>query len=187
MDVSLVLSKETEMGRSNIAMKRIGLLSDTHGTFDAPLRKFLAEVDEIWCAGDFGNIETADSIAAFKPLRGVYGNVDGGILRRIYPQWQQFDCEQIPVLMTHIGGYPGHYQSGVEAHLRRLRPKIFISGHSHILKVIYDRKFNLLHLNPGAAGLSGFHQVRTALRFVINGEGIENLEVGEWKRSDGYV
>lgn len=166
-------------------MKRIGLLSDTHGTFDAPLRKFLAEVDEIWHAGDFGNIETADAIAAFKPLRGVYGNIDGGALRVVYPQWQQFDCEQVPVLITHIGGYPGHYQSGVETRLRALRPKIFISGHSHILKVIYDKKLDLLHLNPGAAGLSGFHQVRTALRFAVDGERIEELEVGEWKRNMG--
>ena len=147
-------AREAEAGRSNTTVKRIGLLSDTHGTFDAPLRKFLAEVDEIWHAGDFGNIETADAIAAFKPLRGVYGNIDGGALRVVY-------------------------------RLRALRPKIFISGHSHILKVIYDKKLDLLHLNPGAAGLSGFHQVRTALRFTVDGERIEELEVGEWKRNMG--
>ena len=168
-------------------MKRIGLLSDTHGTFDAPLRKFLAEVDEIWHAGDFGNIETADAIAAFKPLRGVYGNIDGGALRVVYPQWQQFDCEQVPVLITHIGGYPGHYQSGVETRLRALRPKIFISGHSHILKVIYDKKLDLLHLNPGAAGLSGFHQVRTALRFTVDGERIEGARGGGMEAKYGFI
>lgn len=163
-------------------MKRIGLISDTHGTFDDVLQRFLADVDEIWHAGDFGNIETADAIAAFKPLRGVYGNIDGAVLRRVYPRWQQFECEQVKVVMTHIGGYPGRYYTGVADLLRNVRPKIFISGHSHILKVIYDKKLDLLHLNPGAAGLNGFHRVRTALRFVINGERIEELEVGEWER-----
>ena len=163
-------------------MKRIGLISDTHGTFDDVLQGFLADVDEIWHAGDFGNIETADAIAAFKPLRGVYGNIDGAVLRRVYPRWQQFECEQVKVVMTHIGGYPGRYYTGVADLLRNVRPKIFISGHSHILKVIYDKKLDLLHLNPGAAGLSGFHRVRTALRFVIDGERIEELEVGEWER-----
>ena len=163
-------------------MKRIGLISDTHGTFDDVLQRFLADVDEIWHAGDFGNIETADAIAAFKPLRGVYGNIDGAVLRRVYPRWQQFECEQVEVVMTHIGGYPGRYYTGVADLLCDVRPKIFISGHSHILKVIYDKKLDLLHLNPGAAGLSGFHRVRTALRFVIDGERIEELEVGEWER-----
>lgn len=163
-------------------MKRIGLISDTHGTFDDVLQRFLANVDEIWHAGDFGNIETADAIAAFKPLRGVYGNIDGAVLRRVYPRWQQFECEQVKVVMTHIGGYPGRYYTGVADLLRTVRPKIFISGHSHILKVIYDKKLDLLHLNPGAAGLSGFHRVRTALRFVIDGDRIEELEVGEWER-----
>lgn len=163
-------------------MKRIGLISDTHGTFDDVLQRFLANVDEVWHAGDFGNIETADAIAAFKPLRGVYGNIDGAVLRRVYPRWQQFECEQVKVVMTHIGGYPGRYYTGVADLLRTVRPKIFISGHSHILKVIYDKKLDLLHLNPGAAGLSGFHRVRTALRFVIDGERIEELEVGEWER-----
>lgn len=163
-------------------MKRIGLISDTHGTFDDVLQRFLANVDEIWYAGDFGNIETADAIAAFKPLRGVYGNIDGAVLRRVYPRWQQFECEQVKVVMTHIGGYPGRYYTGVADLLRTVRPKIFISGHSHILKVIYDKKLDLLHLNPGAAGLSGFHRVRTALRFVIDGDRIEELEVGEWER-----
>lgn len=163
-------------------MKRIGLISDTHGTFDDVLQRFLANVDEIWHAGDFGNIETADAIAAFKPLRGVYGNIDGAVLRRVYPRWQQFECEQVKVVMTHIGGYPGRYYKGVADLLCNVRPKIFISGHSHILKVIYDKKLDLLHLNPGAAGLSGFHRVRTALRFVIDGDRIEELEVGEWER-----
>ena len=112
----------------------------------------------------------------------MYGNIDGAVLRRVYPRWQQFECEQVKVVMTHIGGYPGRYYTGVADLLRTVRPKIFISGHSHILKVIYDKKLDLLHLNPGAAGLSGFHRVRTALRFVIDGERIEELEVGEWER-----
>ena len=145
-------------------MKRIGLISDTHGTFDDVLQRFLANVDEIWHAGDFGNIETADAIAAFKPLRGV------------------FACAPVKVVLTHIGAYTGRYYTGVDDVLSNVRPKIFISGHSHILKVIYDKKLDLLHLNPGAAGLSGFHRVRTALRFVIDGERIEELEVGEWER-----
>lgn len=163
-------------------MKRIGILSDTHGVFDEPLMKFFAETDELWHAGDFGNIATADAIATFKPLRGVYGNIDGGETRRAFPQWEMFDCEGVSVMMTHIGGYPGRYERGVEMQLRMHRPTIFISGHSHILKVVYDKKLNLLHINPGAAGLSGFHHVRTAIRLTIDGEKIENLEVGEWDR-----
>jgi len=167
-------------------MKRIGIISDTHGYWDERYEQYLGECDEIWHAGDIGSMEVADRFEAMKPIfRAVHGNIDGGALRVVYPQWQQFDCEQVPVLITHIGGYPGHYQSGVETRLRALRPKIFISGHSHILKVIYDKKLDLLHLNPGAAGLSGFHQVRTALRFTVDGERIEELEVGEWKRNMG--
>lgn len=161
-------------------MKKIGLISDTHGAFDEPLRKFLADVDEVWHAGDFGGLETADRIAAFKPLRGVYGNIDGGVIRRVYPLWQSFECEGVRVLMTHVGGYPGRYAPGVAEQLARHRPKLFISGHSHILKVIYDKKYDLLHINPGAAGISGFHRLRTAVRFVLRDGTIEELEVGEW-------
>ena len=163
-------------------MKKIGILSDTHGVFDEPLRAFFADVDELWHAGDFGSIETADAIAAFRPLRGVSGNIDGGKTRIVYPQWELFDCEGVRVMMTHIGGYPGRYAPGVEMQLRMHRPKIFVAGHSHILKVIYDKKYDLLHVNPGAAGVSGFHQVRTALRLVVDGEDIRDMEVGEWPR-----
>lgn len=163
-------------------MKRIGLLSDTHGLFDAPLRDFLADTDQIWHAGDFGNIETADAIAAFRPLVGVYGNIDGGATRLAFPAWQDIECEKVTALMTHIGGYPGRYEKGVGELLAAKRPKIFISGHSHILKVIYDKKFDLLHINPGAAGVNGFHNVRTAVRFIINGDRIEELEVGQWPK-----
>ena len=121
-------------------MKRIGILSDTHGIFDQPLRKFFEDVDELWHAGDFGSIETADAIAAFRPLHGVYGNIDGGQTRVAFRRWELFECEQVPVMITHIGGYPGHYASGVEMQLRMHRPKIFVCGHSHILKVMYDKK-----------------------------------------------
>ena len=163
-------------------MKRIGLISDTHGTFDDPLRTFLQGVDEIWHAGDIGSIEVADQIAAFKPLRAVYGNIDGGIMRRIYPEFLCFDCERVSVLMTHIGGYPRHYAPKIVSRIQTIRPKLFIAGHSHILKVIYDPVYDLLHLNPGAAGCYGFHKVRSALRFVIDGEEIRDMEIGEWPR-----
>lgn len=163
-------------------MKRIGLISDTHDTFDRTLQDFLAEVDEIWHAGDIGSVELADRIAAFKPLRAVRGNIDGGLLRRIYPEYLSFDCERVGVLMTHIGGYPGHYAVGAAARIRAQRPRIFIAGHSHILKVIYDPVHELLHLNPGAAGCYGFHKVRSALRFTIDGAEIRDMEIGEWPR-----
>ena len=132
------------------SMKRIGLISDTHGTFDQTLKTFLKDVDEIWHAGDIGSPEVADQIAAFKPLRAVYGNIDGGIMRRTYREFLSFECEGVSVLMTHIGGYPRHYTPQAVARIQSLRPKIFIAGHSHILKVIYDPVYDLLHLNPGA-------------------------------------
>ena len=165
-------------------MKKIGILSDTHGYFDDTLKSFFSEVDELWHAGDFGSIETADEIAAFKPLIGVRGNIDGGKTRTVYPAYQFFEREGIPVLMTHIGGYPGHYNIQAEIQIRSCRPKIFISGHSHILKVIYDKKYDLLHINPGAAGISGFHNVRTAARLILDHEEIRDLEIGEWPRSN---
>lgn len=163
-------------------MKRIGLISDTHGTFDDTLRTFLQGVDEIWHAGDIGSVELADQIAAFKPLRAVCGNIDGGVMRRIYPEFLSFECERVSVLMTHIGGYPRHYAPKIIPRIQALHPKLFIAGHSHILKVIYDPVYDLLHLNPGAAGCYGFHKVRSALRFVIDGEEIREMEIGEWPR-----
>lgn len=163
-------------------MRRIGILSDTHGTFDDTLRRFFDDTDELWHAGDFGSLETADAIAAFRPLRGVYGNIDGGKTRIVHPQWQPFACEGVRVLMTHIGGYPNHYAPGVAQRLTEERPTIFVCGHSHILKVMYDKKYELLHINPGGAGLSGFHRVRTAIRLTIDGGEIRDLEVGEWPR-----
>lgn len=163
-------------------MAYIGLISDTHGFFDDKLKKFLEPVDEIWHAGDFGNVETADAIARFKPLRGVYGNCDGYDVRLSHPYTQFFEIEGMRVLMMHIGGYPGRYDYKafqlINAHL----PNIFVCGHSHILKVINDSKYNVLTINPGAAGIEGFHQVRTALRFKIENGRIFDMEVGEWDR-----
>ena len=163
-------------------MKKIGLISDTHDTFDAPLYEFLSDTDEIWHAGDIGSMETAARIAAFKPLRAVYGNIDGGTMRRVLKKFEYFKCEQCSILMTHIGGYPNHYDKTALEKITELRPTIFISGHSHILKIIYDKKTGALHLNPGAAGCYGFHNVRTALRFVIDDAQIRDMEIGEWPR-----
>lgn len=144
--------------------------------------EFLKDVDEIWHAGDIGSIEISDQIAAFKPLRAVYGNIDGGALRRVWSQFEYFKVEGVGVLMTHIGGYPRHYAPNVVERIIASKPKIFISGHSHILKVIYDPIYDLLHLNPGAAGKSGFHKLRTAIRFTIDGEEIKDMEIGEWAK-----
>ncbi len=163
-------------------MKRIGIISDTHGFFDDRLREFLNEVDHIWHAGDFGGVEISDRIAAFRPLVGVYGNIDGGDVRRVWPRWSSFMCEDVKVLMTHIGGYPGHYAEGAVEQILQHRPQILVTGHSHILKVGYDKRYGLLHINPGAAGISGFHQVRTAVRLTVDGAQISDLEVGEWPR-----
>lgn len=163
-------------------MKKIGIISDTHGTFDKPLVEFLADVDGIWHAGDIGSPELADRIAAFKPLRAVFGNIDGGVTRRMFPEFDCFGCEGVSVLMTHIGGYPGHYTGKALTEITKCRPGIFIAGHSHILKVIYDKSLDLLHINPGAAGIYGFHNVRTAIRLEIDGKDIRNLEVGEWEK-----
>ena len=163
-------------------MKRIGIISDTHGTFDEPLRNFLRDVDEIWHAGDIGSIELADQIAAFKPLRAVYGNIDGGMTRRIYREVDFFTCEEVPVLMTHIGGYPRRYDARIIGRIQSMRPKLFIAGHSHILKIQYDPVYQLLAVNPGAAGCYGFHKVRTALRLTIDGSDMRDMEIGEWPR-----
>ena len=163
-------------------MKRIGILSDTHGTFDEALRHFLRDVDEIWHAGDIGSLELADAIAAFKPLRAVAGNIDGGLTRRVYPLFQSFDCEGVRVLMTHIGGYPRRYDPRAVERIQALRPQLFVAGHSHILKVMHDPVYGLLHVNPGAAGEHGFHKMRTAVRFIIDGSNMRDMEVGEWPR-----
>ena len=161
---------------------KIGVISDTHNTFDPLLEEFLAPCDEVWHAGDFGSVEVADRIARFKPLRGVYGNIDGGVLRRMYNDFTLFEVEGVKVLMTHIGGYPRHYSPKALQHIHISKPKLFIAGHSHILKVIYDPIYDLLHINPGAAGKYGIHTLRTAIRFDIEAGEIKNLEIGEWSK-----
>lgn len=158
---------------------KIGLLSDTHSYLDKAVFTYFKDCDEIWHAGDFGNMELIEELAAFKPLRGVYGNIDGKDIRLQYPEHLRFTCEGLDVWMTHIGGYPGKYSPLVKPEISKNPPKLFICGHSHILKVQYDPKLELLHLNPGAAGKQGWHQVRTLMRFDINGGKIENLEVIE--------
>ncbi len=163
-------------------MKRIGLISDTHTYLHPGLFKSFKECDEIWHAGDIGNIETADKLAAFKPLRAVYGNIDSHQVRIVYPEFQIFKCEDVKVLMTHIGGYPGRYQPAVRELIIKEKPDLFISGHSHILKVMYDKKYKLLHINPGAAGKSGLHKVITFVRFTIDGKQIKDLEIVEFER-----
>ena len=163
-------------------MKRIGIISDTHGTFDDTLRRFLDQTDEIWHAGDIGSLELADEIAAFRPLHAVCGNIDGGIIRRVYHMSEYFKTEDVTVLMTHIGGWPRHYQPAAVQRIAELRPRIFVAGHSHILRVMNDPVYNLLHINPGAAGNYGFHKVRTAVRMTIDGADIRDMEVGEWPR-----
>ncbi|MDR1582297.1 MAG: metallophosphatase family protein [Prevotellaceae bacterium] len=163
-------------------MKTIGLLSDTHHHWDEKLRRFFQEADEIWHAGDIGSLVLADEIAAFKPLRAVHGNIDGADVRSVYPTMLRFTIEKVEVLMTHIGGYPGHYEPTVLQELMKQPPQLFISGHSHILKVMYDKKLDLLHINPGAAGIYGFHAVRTAVRFTVDNGNISDLEVAEWKK-----
>lgn len=163
-------------------MPYIGLLSDTHTVFDDKLRDFFKDVDEIWHAGDFGNREVSDLISALKPLKGVYGNCDGNDIRLIHPYVQIMDVSGMKVLMMHIGGYPGRYDYKAIQLIEAHRPNIFICGHSHILKVINDKKYNMLTINPGAAGISGFHNVRTAVRFRIENGTISDMEVGEWKK-----
>lgn len=160
-------------------MKKIGLLSDTHSYLDDAVFTHFDKCDEIWHAGDFGNVEIANQLAAFKPLRGVYGNIDGQDVRRIYTETLRFTVEELDVFMIHIGGYPDRYVPEVKKVMAHHSPKLFISGHSHILKVIYDKKFQCLHLNPGAAGKEGWHKVRTLQRFEIEQGRIQNLEVIE--------
>lgn len=160
-------------------MKKIGLLSDTHGFLDESIFKYFDDRDEIWHAGDFGNIELADKLAAFKPLRGVYGNIDGKDIRLTYPEYLRFKCEETDVWMTHIGGYPDRYSPQVKPEIYNNPPDLFICGHSHILKVMYDKKIECLHINPGAAGKQGWHKQRTLIRFCISDKKIHTLEIVE--------
>lgn len=163
-------------------MRRIGLLSDTHGHVEPRVLEFFKNCDEIWHAGDIGNLETADAFASFKPFKAVYGNIDNHEIRRDYPKHQRFFCEKVDVWITHIGGYPGRYDRNVMPEIFNHPPKLFICGHSHIAKVINDPKLRLLHINPGAAGIRGLHQVLTAVRFEIDGDKIREFELLEIKR-----
>lgn len=160
-------------------MKKILLLSDTHSYLDDRIRDYASRADEIWHCGDFGTAEVLDELAAIKPLKGVYGNIDGADVRKSVPEVNRFFCEEVEVLMIHIGGYPGKYTPLARKEIQAKRPGLFISGHSHILKAMYDEKNDLLHLNPGACGKSGWHKVRTMMRFEIEGKEIKNLEVIE--------
>jgi hypothetical protein len=158
---------------------RIGLMSDTHGFLDEAVFKYFAQCDEIWHAGDFGTVELLDRLSAFKPVRGVYGNVDEAEIRKVVSEDLDWMCEDVRVYMKHIGGYPGHYERGVQAALQKRRPGLFISGHSHILKVMRDAPLGLVHMNPGACGHNGWHQMRTLLRFTIDGARIHAVEAIE--------
>jgi hypothetical protein len=160
-------------------MKKILLLSDTHGYIDEQIIKFVKQADEVWHAGDIGKLEVTDVIKQLKPLRAVYGNIDGKDARAEFPLDNRFELEGVSVWITHIGGYPNKYNQRVRSELQTNPPQLFICGHSHILKVQYDKKLNLLHLNPGAAGKHGFHQVRTMLRFVLDQGTIKELEIIE--------
>lgn len=163
-------------------MLKVLLLSDTHGHLDEVMLKHINWADEVWHAGDIGTISVTDTIKKLKPLVAVYGNIDGAKLRAEFPQDARFTREGKRIWMTHIGGYPGRYEKRVREELRHYSPDIFISGHSHILKVIYDKKHDLLHLNPGAAGIYGFHKVRTMIRFVLDNGEIKNMEIVEVER-----
>lgn len=160
-------------------MKKILLLSDTHSHIDDAVLKYVKQADEVWHGGDIGDLKVTDTIKALKPLRAVYGNIDNAQARLEFPLHNRFICEGVSVWITHIGGYPGKYNPNIKAEMTANPPQLFICGHSHILKVIFDKQHNLLHMNPGACGKSGFHQMRTMLRFVIDGDKIKDLEIIE--------
>jgi len=158
-------------------LKRIGLISDTHSYLDKAVFKHFEQCDEIWHGGDFGSMAVAEELQKYKPLKGVYGNIDGNDIRSEFPEVAKFSCEQVKVLMVHIGGYPGKYTPLAKAEMLAYKPGIFISGHSHILKIMYDENLQCLHFNPGAAGNQGWHTARTLIRFTIDGVNIKDCEV----------
>ncbi len=160
-------------------MQKIGLLSDTHGYWDNKYIEYFSPCDEIWHAGDIGSIEMVSNLENIKSLRAVYGNIDSQLIRMQFPKIAHFKIENVSIMMTHIGGYPGKYDPSIRKELYDTRPNLFIAGHSHILKVMFDKNLDCLYMNPGAAGKSGFHQVRTLLRFAIDGDKIKDLEVIE--------
>ncbi|ARS37751.1 metallophosphoesterase family protein [Pontibacter actiniarum] len=161
-------------------MLKIGLLSDTHSYMDDQILRLLSDRDEIWHAGDFGNMDVSDRLQEIAPLRGVYGNIDGADIRQLHPKVQRFEANGLDVLMTHIGGYPGKYHPDVRQSIQQNPPQLYITGHSHILKIMTDKSHNnLLHINPGAAGRHGFHKVRTMVLFTIAEGQVQNLQVVE--------
>lgn len=160
-------------------MKKILLISDTHNFLDPKLLKHIDQADEVWHGGDIGTIGICDAIKKIKPLQAVFGNVDGQDIRGTYSENLIFDCEDLKVLITHIGGYPGKYPSRIKNLITEHQPGLFICGHSHILKVMFDNQYNLLHINPGACGVHGFHKVKTAVRFEVDKKEIKNLAVIE--------
>lgn len=160
-------------------MKKILLLSDTHSYIDEQILKFVQQADEVWHAGDIGDLRVTDTLKSYKPLRAVYGNIDDANARLEFPLDNKFTVEKVTVWLTHIGGYPGKYNQRIREELQQNSPQLFICGHSHILKVQFDKKLNILHLNPGAAGNHGFHKVRTMIRFTIDKEQIKDMEVIE--------
>lgn len=166
-------------------MTKILLLSDTHSHIDDSILKYVRQADEIWHAGDIGNLAVTDTLGKIKPVRAVYGNIDNKDVQMEFPLNDRFKCEEVDVLMTHIGGYPPKYNSRTKSMIKENPPKLFICGHSHILKVMWDKKLGVLHMNPGACGKHGFHQVRTMLRFVIDGEDIKDLEIIELGKRGG--
>ena len=162
---------------------KIGLLSDTHSHWDDRYEQYFRDCDEIWHAGDIGDIEIAHRLQAIAPLRAVFGNIDGTDIRLSYPEVQRFICEGVDVLMKHIGGYPGKYDRSIRTTLEMHPPQLFISGHSHILKVMMDHNLHCLHINPGAAGQTGFHKKITMVRFVIDGRTFKDMEIFEMDRN----
>jgi len=160
-------------------MKKIGIISDTHGYVDTQILRIVNDCDQVWHAGDIGYNKSIDTFISQNNMCGVYGNIDGSIIRKIYPKIQKFKCEGVRVLMTHIGGYPKKYKSEIEKEIILYKPHLYICGHSHILKIIYDKKYNLLHINPGAVGKEGFHKMRTMITLNINLEKMFNIQVVE--------
>lgn len=164
-------------------MLQIGILSDTHSYLNEQILNFFSTCDEIWHAGDIGDIAVINSLSGLKETRAVYGNIDNYLIRKEFPQYQYFSCEDMNILMMHIGGYPGKYSSEAKELILKYKPDIFVSGHSHILKIMYDKKNSLLYINPGAAGNSGFHKVITAVKFKISEKNISDMEVLEIQRN----
>lgn len=162
-------------------MTRIGLLSDTHGFLDDQIFSHFSHCSEIWHAGDFGSLSVANDLQEKSGIivKGVFGNIDGQELRSVFPEKNHFMCEEVPIFMQHIGGYPGRYAPGVKEEIKTHKSRIFISGHSHIVKIMYDDNLNCLHMNPGAAGKQGWHKIRTIIRFVIDGQDIRDCELIE--------